>query len=438
VSTDNESTTAAGAGVRSRSRLVTLKWLGALGILALLATGCGDDKPLNTFEPRGPHAERIDNLMTALVYIMLIVGFGVMFVVLYIVFKNRVNGDTLDPNDLPEQTHGKPILEVAWTIAPGLILAAVAVPTAATIVKLEEKNDPVDGIDVMVIGQQWWWEYRYDVNGNGFFLDLDGDGNTDNEQRLPLEVALDPEDVVVANELVFPVGEQIDLIITSRDVIHSYWIPRLNGKRDAVPGRLHTWSIEANEQGKYTGWCTEFCGLSHARMRMSAIALPKAEYEQWLANQMKLAEIPTDPDAMAGRAIFADNCSRCHAVNDGELDNHEDGIMGELKAGAAPNLTHFATRSVYAGAIFSQYSGPGTDASDDALDVSQYLRLAEIAAGAQGPDDLRWDTDGLKDWISDAPSQKDMAPDDQRGMPAFPQFDDEQLDQIVAYLATLD
>ena len=438
MSTDKESTTAAGTGVRSRSRMATLKWLSAFGLLALLSTGCGDDKPLNTFEPRGPNAERIDTLMTALVYIMLIVGFGVMFVVLFIVFKNRVNGDTLDPNDLPAQTHGKPILEVAWTIAPGLILAAVAVPTATTIVKLEEKNDPVTGIDVMVIGQQWWWEYRYDVNGNGFFLDLDGDGNTDNEQRLPLEVSLDPEDVVVANELVIPAGEQIDLYITSRDVIHSYWIPRLNGKRDAVPGRIHTWSIEANDPGKYTGWCTEFCGLSHARMRMSTIALPKAEYEQWLQNQATKAEIPTDPDAMAGRALFADNCARCHAIDDGELDTHDDGIKDQLKAGAAPDLTHFATRSVYAGAIFSQYSGPGTDASDDALEWSTYLKLAEIAASADGPDDLRWNVDGLKDWISDAPSQKDMAPDDQRGMPAFPQFDDEQLDQIVAYLATLD
>lgn len=424
------------SGSRRPSALI-VRWLAPLGLLSLLAAACGDDKPLNTFEPRGPKAQLIDDLMRALVVVMLVVGFGVMLVVLYIVFKHRVNGDELDPEDLPEQVHGKPILEVLWTLAPGLLLAGVAVPTATAIWKLEEPNEPGE-LDVMVIGQQWWWEYRYDIDQDGFFADGNGDGVVDEkDERLPLDLALDPDDISVPNELVIPAGQQVDLKITSRDVIHSFWIPRLNGKRDAVPGRIHTWSIEADDPGKFTGWCTEFCGLSHARMRMSVIALEDADFEQWLANQAKPAEIPTDPDEVAGRELMGQLCVACHVINDGQFEYGAD-FAPNLESGVAPDLTHFASRSVYAGAIFSQYTGPGTDANDDALDESTYLQLADMAADADSPDDIRWDRAGLKGWVSNAPALKDMDPDGRRGMIAFPQLTDQQLDQIVAYLATLD
>jgi cytochrome c oxidase subunit 2 len=303
--------------------------------------------------------------------------------------------------------------------------------------KLEETN--VDSeLDVMVIGQQWWWEYRYDVDGDGFFTDANGDGAVDDKDReLPLELSLDPDDVVTANELVIPAGEQVDLILTSRDVIHSFWIPRLNGKRDTVPGRFHTWSLEAFEPGKFTGWCTEFCGLSHARMRMSTIALPPDEFAAWLANQAEPAAVPTDEVALAGREIFKNQCMSCHVIDDGELE-YADDFQAALVSGAAPDLTHFATRTVFAGAIYNQYSGPGTDPADDALDVSDYLNLAELASEADSPDDYRWNAAELKRWVADAPGRKDMDPGGQRGMLAFPQLTDEQLDQVVAYLATLD
>lgn len=413
------------------------KHLFVLGFAALILVGCGDEQPLNTFEPEGPHAQDIDLLMRWLVVIMAVVAFAVAFVVLYIVIKNRVHGDDLDPNDLPVQNHGNPLLEVAWTMIPGLILVGIAIPTAATIWRLEEKNEPNE-LDVMVIGQQWWWEYRYDVDDDGFFQDANGDGVVDElDETWPLELSLDPDDVVVANELVIPAGQQTDLYITSRDVIHSYWIPRLNGKRDAVPGRIHTWAIEPFAPGKFTGWCTEFCGLSHARMRMSVIALEESEFETWLANQQKPAEVPADSEAAAGRELFAQQCTSCHVIDDAEMpqpsvDEHP------LVANAAPNLTHFATRTVFAGAIYNQYQGPGVDANDNEFDVNKYLDLPQLAEDVDSVDDFRWNEALLKDWIRNAPEMKDMSPDDGRGMIAFPQLTEEQLDQIVAYLATLD
>ena len=421
---------------RPRWRLLGL----ALAALAFLSS-CADDKPLNTFEPAGPRAEELDSLMDPIWVVMAIVFVLVIFGTIILAVKNRVSEEDFDHDDLPEQLHGNTRLEVAWTIVPAIVLAGVSVLVVDKIWALEEKNADNE-LDVMVIGQQWWWEYRYDIDGDGFFVDANGDGTADQsltgaDADLPLEMILDPDDLVTANDLVIPAGQQVDLTLTSRDVIHSFWIPRLNGKRDTVPGRWHTWSLEAFEPGKYTGWCTEFCGMSHARMRMSVIALSDEDFAAWLDNQSQPAEVPTDEAALRGRDTFASQCMSCHVINDGDLEYPEH-FEAALVAKAAPNLTHFATRITYAGGIYSQYVGPGTDANDDAFDVSDYVDIASLAANPDSPDDYRWNTAELKRWVADAQSRKDMAPDEQRGMLSFPQLSDEQLDDVVAYLATLD
>ncbi len=430
---------------RSRGKFARLA---AVPFIALIAAGCADDKPLNTFEPRGPMARDIDDLMFYIWPIMGIVFVLVIGGAIILAIKNRVKPEDFDPEDLPAQTHGNTTLELAWTIAPAVLLAAICFPMVAMIWNLEEKNEEGE-LDVMVIGQQWWWEYRYDVDGDGFFVDANGDGVVDEkDEELGLDISLDPDDIVTANELVIPAGEQVDLTLTSRDVIHSFWIPRLNGKRDTVPGRWHTWSVEADEPGKYTGWCTEYCGLSHARMRMSAIALNEADWETWWANQSAPAAIPTDEDALAGRELFQNNCQRCHVINDEDLvyaDDFTEQIA--LVSKAAPNLTHFASRSTFAGGIYSIYAGGpdgSTDANDDALNPLDYVRLPELAADPTTTEDYRFNSAELKRWIANAPSRKAMAADPVeetglgRGMPAFTDLSDEQLDQLVAYLATLE
>lgn len=442
---------------RRRLRSVASR-LAMLALLAVTAAACAEDKPLNTFEPRGPQAERIDNLMGPIWWIMGIIFVLVIGGTIVLAIRHRVRPDEFDPDDLPAQTHGNTPLELAWTIAPAVLLAAICVPVVSMIWTLEERNDECgvgevgegcDGLDVMVIGQQWWWEYRYDADGDGFFEDVDGDGvkGDADDREWPLELSLDPDDIVTATELVIPAGQQVDLLLTSRDVIHSFWIPRLNGKRDTVPGRWHTWSVEADDPGKYTGWCTEFCGMSHARMRMSAIALSPDDFEAWFENQKQLADIPTeadDPDAFAGRELFLNNCQRCHVIDDGEIPPPDEVA---LVSRAAPDLTHFATRSTFAGGIYSVYAGgPGeaTVADDDALPADVYLALPELSADPDSVDDYRFNSAELKRWIANAPERKDMAPDPNeetglgRGMPAFTDLSDEQLDQIVAYLATLD
>ena len=419
----------------------------AFGVVALLISACADDKPLNTFEPRGPKAQDIYDLMTPWVWvIMIVIGVLVVGGAIALAVKNRVKPEDYDPNDLPEQVHGNTKLELAWTIAPGLLLAGLTLPMIQGIWNLEEKNEDTE-LDVLVIGQQWWWEYRYDVDNDGFFVDIDGNpvkDIDDIDNLLPLEISLDQDDIATATELVIPTGQQVDLIVTSRDVIHSFWIPRLNGKRDAVPGRLHEWSVEADEPGKYTGWCTEFCGLSHARMRMSTVALSPDDYSKWWANQQQLAQVPTDETALAGRQIFINQCQACHIVNEEPGEDaieYTDDFIPPLDSKAAPNLTHFASRSTFAGGIFNTYLGPVGLPDDDALDVSQYLELASLAAGDRadkGPDDFRLNTPQLKSWVRNAGSQKDMDPESEQGMRPFTGLSDEELNQVVAYLATLD
>ena len=252
----------------------------------LLISACADKAPLDTLDPKGPEARSIDQLVDPVFFIAGIVFVLVQGGVLFVAWKFRQQKD--DDGSLPEQIHGNFKLEIGWTILPAILLAGVGGASVLTLLDLEDH--PAGAQEITVIGQQWWWEYRYD---------LDGDGE---------------DDIVTANDLVIPAGEPIALSITSRDVIHSFWIPALNGKRDAVPGRDHPLLIQADEPGVYRGQCTEFCGLSHGYMRMRVVALSAADYEAWEANQQEGAAVPDDDLAAEGMEAFRTSCTGCHLV----------------------------------------------------------------------------------------------------------------------------
>ena len=180
-----------------------------LAPLVLTLAACADKAPLDTLNPKGPEARAIDQLSDPVFAVAGVVFLLVQFGVLYLAIKFRKRKD--DDDSLPPQVHGNFKLEIGWTILPALVLAAVGAGSVFTILDLADT--PKDAQEITVIGQQWWWEYRYDVDHDG------------------------KDDIVTANDLVIPAGEPIALTITSRDVIHSFWIPALNGKRDAVPGR---------------------------------------------------------------------------------------------------------------------------------------------------------------------------------------------------------
>ena len=417
-------------------RARVLVWLSSLlviaGTIALIVVAIVVDKdhPLSTLSPVGRQGRDIAELINPIFIVAGVVFFLIQGAVLALWWRYRVSGSEsgdgeygyYEDEEFPEQTHGNNRLEIAWTIVPTVLLAVISVFTLVALFALDDVKASEDDLVVTVIGQQWWWEYQYH---------LDGDTST-------------PPDFVTANELVIPVGQDVALDIKSRDVIHSFWIPKLNGKRDAVPGRSHDWVIQADEPGRFRGQCTEFCGLSHGYMKMVAIALPSAEFAQWRENQLTPADLPEEGTAeAAGWEVFAPQCASCHVINGvtsaanrgGALDSPPDdwdiygeadsgdagGYTDELVAGAAPNLTHLMTRGTFAGSVFDLYLNAG--------DHIPYLDLAEAGTLNRGD---------LEAWIYNAPERKPADADDLRGMPSRTGLTPEDIDNVVAFLSTLD
>lgn len=394
-----------------------LRRLGPLGVgaLILVLSACASDAPQDSLEPEGPIAREIDNLVSPVFLVAGVVFLIVELGVLFLALKFRQRKD--DPEDVvPEQVHGNTKAELAWTILPAIVLALVGVATLGTLFAIEADADDAD-MTVEVVGQQWWWEYRYDTDGDG------------------------EADIVTANDLVVPAGQMINLEITSRDVIHSFNFPRLNGTKDAVPGMTSDLSVEADEPGTYVGQCREFCGLSHAYMRQRLVALDPADFDAWVENQQRPAEMPEDGSAAAaGAEIFATQCSRCHlaeGINDDQYaeqtegndagDTNGDGEpdLAATEAGSAPDLTHFATRGAFAGAVSDLW----IDQDGDGI-----VEWDEIGG--------QLDQAALEEWLRDPESVKpmeahDLDGADNRGMPNY-ELSEEQIDQLVAFLETLD
>ena len=386
----------------------------AVGGISVVAASCATNAPQDTWQPKGPNSKLIDDLQQPVFAVAGIIGLIVAVAVIFTMIKYRDRGQPI-----PEQTHGKPALEITLTIIPALILAVVSVFTFGAIFKLA-KTDDTEMI-INVTGQQWWWEYDYPVQ-NEFGI---------------------TQPIISSGQLVMPVGTKVLLRETSRDVIHSYWIPALNGKRDAVPGRIHTLRLEADKPGIYAGQCTEFCGLSHANMRMEAVALSKEDFAKWVANQQAPYVAPAkDTLAKQGEEVFLNQCVRCHQVNGLTRADGTPAIAApdeNVWSGAAPNLSHLMSRNTFAGAMFDLLSKQCRDEVWNApSDVVGAKYLAGVTEECLNQKDLRA-------WLRNAPEVKPMYanPADlavsngkYRGMPYLALSEDD-INKLVAYLLTL-
>ncbi|WP_394936190.1 cytochrome c oxidase subunit II [uncultured Ilumatobacter sp.] len=386
--------------------------LSAVAMLAAIVAGCAQDAPQDTWQPAGSNARQINDLDIWVFSIAGIVGVAVFSVLGFAVWKYRDRGQPI-----PEQTHGKPALEIGLTILPALILIGIAIPTVGTIMDLNKTDDTECVINVT--GQQWWWEVDYPVQ--------DGCGGIE-------------EPIVTSGQMVIEAGSNVLVRGTSRDVIHSWWIPRLNGKRDMVPGRIHTVRLEADEPGIYAGQCTEFCGLSHANMRMEVIAMEPDDFAAWKANQLEAYASPAVGTLAAeGEATFITQCSRCHQV-DGLTDSGGELVVARpdqnVWSGAAPNLTNFMTRNTFAGATWNLLSNecwPDVWEADSSEVGAAYL---------EGVSDSCLNEVELREWLRNAPAKKPMYTDPEsleetdglpRGMP-YLALSEDQIDQLIAYL----
>jgi len=393
--------------------------LGGLAVLGLSA--CAQNAPQDTWDPAGDNAQQIHDLQWPVFAVAGIVGLIVMAAVAYCVFRFRDRGQPI-----PEQTHGKAWLEYLFIAIPAAILVGVGVPTVSVVLALNETDDTECVVNVT--GQQWWWEYDYPVDADGMIC---GEYQHTNGETLP---------IITSGQMVIPTDTNVLIRGTSRDVIHSFWVPRLNGKRDMVPGRVHTWRFQAWEPGIYAGQCAEFCGLSHANMRMEIVALDPPDFQKWLDNQLEAYQSPEEGTlAATGEATFVSQCSRCHQV-DGLTDANGDLIVSApdqfVWSGAAPNLSNLMTRNTFAGATWDLV----TEACRN--DIWESAPEEFGAKYLEGVTEDCLNEIDLKEWLRNAPAKKPMYADADklddtdgkvRGMP-YLALSEDQIDELVAYL----
>lgn len=214
----------------------------------------------------------------------------------------------------PTQLYGSGPIELAWTVVPLGIVFLLTLVTIRTIREVELTAPPEGALRVEVIGHQWWWEYRYpDAAGPG-------------------------RPVVTANELHVPVDRPIWLEMSSADVAHSWWVPKLAGKMDLIPGRTNRTWFQARRAGLFLGQCAEYCGTQHANMLLRVYVTSAADFDAWLRHQASAPVVPAaGTPAAEGRELFMDlACMNCH-----DVDGMSTGMFG-------PNLTHLMSRETIA------------------------------------------------------------------------------------------
>ena len=259
----------------------------------------------------------IATLLNAIFWIALVVFVVVEAMLLYTAFRYRGKPGA----KMPKQITGNVPLEIGWTVFPAIVLAIVFALTLGTLRALN--TVPVSGPDsqgtntihVRVIGHQWWWEFQYPDLG-----------------------------IVTADEIHMPVGSTLIMDIETADVIHSFWVPELGSKEDAVPGQNNHMWWKPTEIGVYWGHCTEYCGTEHALMQTVAVVESPEDFQAWVQNA-QAAPVNIDGltgEAAQGRDVFmSSGCTSCHTIQGTKA-------IGQV----GPNLTHFASRKAFAGAAF--------------------------------------------------------------------------------------
>jgi len=297
---------------------------GGLPIFALLfgsvaaAASTGSARslsPTNIFAPASTPTHSIFRLSLFVLAVTAAIFAVVFSLLVYVVVKF---GQKADDDREPPQVYGSNQVELAWTVIPILVVVALFMATVRVIGDTEKFVEPSTAIDVLAIGHQFWWEYRYPRLG-----------------------------VVTANELHVPVSDPAQptptfITLLSADTDHSFWVPRLAGKTDLIPNHPNRMWTDPHETGLFLGQCAQYCGVQHAKMLLRVYVQPRAEFDQWVESQRQTAMV--ERVASEGRRIFESTaCINCHTVR-GTAANGRFGpdlthLMGRdtIAAGAAAN-----------------------------------------------------------------------------------------------------
>ncbi|RSV22561.1 cytochrome c oxidase subunit II [Sphingomonas sp. ABOLH] len=271
----------------------TLNSDGSPRMIAVPHVGQPSDRAVDLqaqFTPNGQEAKAFHNhiLMPVIVAISLLV----LFLLAYVVIRFREKA-----NPVPSKTSHNTAIEIIWTAAPVLILAAIAVPSIGLLAR-QFKPAPDNAVTIKAIGNQWFWSYEYpDYGGVSVTANMLKERNEVAAGQRYRTDADGPRLLAVDNRIVLPVGVPIRLITTATDVIHSWAIPAFWVKLDAVPGRLNETSFTIDKPGLYFGQCSELCGARHAYMPIAVEAVPVAQFNQWI--QAKGGTLPGAAEAAA-------------------------------------------------------------------------------------------------------------------------------------------
>lgn len=268
-------------------------------VMAIAIPSLAMAAPRSPFSPASPQAQQIENLFVFVLVIAGFIGVGVEGALIYSSFAHRAR-----PGRQPATFRGNARVEIAWTLIPAALLVVVFILTVQTMHATTAV--PSDPITIRVVGHQFWWEFDY-LN----------------------------QDIVASNEMHVPVGEQVVIRLESADVIHSFWVPQLAGKQDAIPGRVGSVTFTATKPGVYLGQCAEYCGLGHSWMLIRVVAQTPADFNAWVIAQRQPAKPPTSSLAVQGQQLFqSEACGSCHTI----AGTSANGVAG-------PNLTHLASRA---------------------------------------------------------------------------------------------
>jgi cytochrome c oxidase subunit 2 len=278
----------------------------------------------SALDPAGPQAARIGDLWWLMLWVCTAVYILVLLAMLWGAFRRRraeagVIGPVVRPGIESERRLARWV--GAATAVSAVILLVFLVASVATGRSLDAIESP-QAVNIDLVGMQWWWQVQY-------------------SDPMP------SRRVITANEIHIPVGKPVHLRLASLDVIHSFWVPNLNGKKDLIPGKTtETW-IRADHPGVFRGQCAEFCGWQHANMALLVIAEPPERFAAWLESQRQPAAQPATPLALRGRAVFESQaCPLCH------------NIQGTQAGGSTgPDLTHLASRRTLAAGALPNSTG---------------------------------------------------------------------------------
>ena len=308
------------------------------------------DYPLSYLAADGTRADHILPLMYYLLSVAIIVCVIIAALLWVGVRRHRDTGLAPDIREVAVIRGVPAVSWIGWGV--GISSVPILVGLVWTMVALGSTygppRDPALTLDVT--GHQWWWEVRYD--------------SPDPSQQF-----------LTANEIHIPVGEPVLVRLHGDDVIHSFWVPKLTGKTDTIPGQVNIAWMQADHPGRYRGQCTEYCGFQHAHMAFEVVAEPRADFDRWRAAQLAPAPAPTTPAEQRGRALIEYRCGLCHQVR------------GTLAAAiTAPDLTHLASRRMLAAGTL--LNNPGNlsgwienpqQVKPEALMPNQFLSAAELS-----------------------------------------------------------